>query len=66
MLVLQRLDLYGRSYRTVSPERAVEDLARIKEPGVFIVDDVAFIQDRHGLAIGEAIARKGIKKKYYL
>ena len=57
---------YGRSYRTVSPERAVEDLARIKEPGVFIVDDVAFIQERHGLAIGEAIARKGIKKKYYL
>ena len=57
---------YGRSYRTINPERAVEDLARIKEPGVFIVDDVAFIQDRHGLAIGEAIARKGIKKKYYL
>ena len=57
---------YGRSYRTINPERAVEDLARIKEPGVFIVDDVAFIQERHGLAIGEAIARKGIKKKYYL
>ena len=57
---------YGRSYRTVSPERAVEDLARIREPGVFIVDDVAFIQDRHGLAIGEAIARNGIKKNYYL
>ena len=35
---------YGRTYRTVSTERAVEDLARVKEPGVFIVDDVAFIQ----------------------
>ncbi len=57
---------YGRSYRMISPERAVEDLARVREPGVFIVDDVAFIQDRHGLAIGEAIARKGIKKSYYL
>ncbi len=57
---------YGRSYRLVSPERAVEDLAAIREPGIFIVDDVAFIQDRHGFAIGEAIARKGIRKNYYL
>jgi hopanoid C-3 methylase len=57
---------YGRSYRLVSPERAVEELASVAEPGVFIVDDVAFIQDRHGFAIGEAIARKGIRKKYYL
>ncbi len=57
---------YGRSYRVVSPERAVEDLRRIEEPGVFIVDDVAFIQAKHGLEIGEAVAKKGIKKQYYL
>ena len=57
---------YGRSYRTISPEKAVEDLARIAEPGVFIVDDVAFIHSKHGLAIGEAIARRGIRKQYYL
>jgi magnesium-protoporphyrin IX monomethyl ester (oxidative) cyclase len=57
---------YGRSYRLVSPERVIEDLASIREPGVFIVDDVAFIQDKHGYAIGEAIARKGIRKRYYL
>src|SRR5205807_2574365 len=57
---------YGRNYRVVSPERAVEDLARIREPGVFIVDDVAFIHTKHGLEIGEAIARRGIKKEYYL
>lgn len=57
---------YGRSYRVLSPDKAVEDLARIQEPGIFIVDDVAFIQAKHGLAIGEAIAKKGIKKKYYL
>jgi hopanoid C-3 methylase HpnR len=50
----------------VSPEKAVEDLAAIKEPGIFLVDDVAFIQARHGMAIGDAIARKGIKKHYYL
>ena len=57
---------YGRSYRMISPEKAVEDLTRLKGAGIFIVDDVAFIQARHGLAIGEAIARKGIKKRYYL
>ena len=57
---------YGRSYRRLSPERVIEDLERIREPGVFIVDDVAFIQDRHGFEIGEAIARKGIQKQFYL
>lgn len=57
---------YGRSYRTVSPEIAVEELKHIKERGIFIVDDVAFIQSNHGLKIGEAIASAGIKKKYYL
>jgi hopanoid C-3 methylase HpnR len=57
---------YGRSYRGVSPERIVEDLERIQEPGVFIVDDVSFIQSKHGFEVGEAVARKGIKKRYYL
>src|SRR6185437_9181666 len=57
---------YGRSYRLRDPERIVEDLRAIREPGVFIVDDVAFIQDRHGYAIGAAIEKGGIKKQYYL
>lgn len=57
---------YGRSYRVRSPERVVEELEGIREPGIFIVDDVAFIREEHGLAIGEAIARKGIRKQYYL
>src|SRR5438876_10111946 len=57
---------YGRSYRMISPDKIVEDLARVQESGIFIVVDVAFIQGKHGLAIGEAIAKKGIKKKFYL
>ncbi len=57
---------YGRSYRLVSPERVIEDLRSIREPGIFIVDDVAFVHERHGLEIGEAIARAGIRKRYYL
>jgi len=57
---------YGRSYRKRSPEVAAEDLASIREPGVFIVDDVAFIQAEHGFAIGREIEKRGIKKEYYL
>ncbi len=57
---------YGRSYRLVSPERCVEDLKRIREPGVFIVDDVAFVHESHGRELGEAVARAGIRKRYYL
>jgi hopanoid C-3 methylase len=57
---------YGRSYRTVSPEVVADELAQIREPGVFIVDDVAFVHAEHGMAIGQAIQRRGIRKKYYL
>jgi hopanoid C-3 methylase HpnR len=57
---------YGRSYRTKTPDRAVEEIQQIREPGIFILDDVAFIQAEHGMAIGEAIARKGIRKRYWL
>jgi hopanoid C-3 methylase len=57
---------YGRSYRTRTPDAILDDLGRVREPGVFIVDDVAFIQAKQGLQIGEAIALRGIKKQYYL
>ena len=57
---------YGRSYRLRSPERVAEDMAAIREPGVFIVDDVAFVREEHGMAIADAIERRGIRKTYYL
>lgn len=57
---------YGRSYRRVSPEAAAEDLSRVKEPGVFLVDDVAFIRPEQGFEIGREIERRGIRKEYYL
>ena len=57
---------YGRSNRTKSPEVAVEEIAGIREPGIFLLDDVAFIQADHGMRIGELIAKKEIRKKYYL
>ena len=57
---------YGRSYRQRDPARIADELARSASPGVFIVDDVAFIQAEHGFAIGREIERRGIRKKYYL
>jgi hopanoid C-3 methylase len=57
---------YGRSYRTASPEAVAEELAQIAEPGVFIVDDVAFVHAEHGMKIADAVERRGIRKQYYL
>jgi hopanoid C-3 methylase HpnR len=57
---------YGRSYRRLSPEAAAEDMARIAEPGVFIVDDVAFIKAEEGDEIARQVERRKIRKQYYL
>ncbi len=57
---------YGRSYRKMSPEAAADDLASVREPGVFIVDDVAFIRPEHGDAIAAQLERRRIAKRYYL
>lgn len=57
---------YGRTYRKVSAEAAAEEIASIREPGLFIVDDVAFIKPEHGDAIAAEVERRGIRKEYYL
>src|SRR5205823_7004171 len=57
---------YGRSYRTASPEVIAEEMARIREPGIFIVDDVASVHQKHGMAIAGALFARGIRKEYYL
>ena len=57
---------YGRSYRKLSPEAAAEDMARIREPGVFIVDDVAFIRPEDGDEIAAQLERRNVRKEYYL
>ena len=57
---------YGRSYRVLSPEAAVEDLASVREPNVFIVDDVAFIRGEDGFAIADEVERRNVRKRYYL
>jgi hopanoid C-3 methylase HpnR len=57
---------YGRSYRKVTPAKAAEDLASVREQGVFIVDDVAFIDADHGMAIADEVERRRVRKQYYL
>ncbi len=57
---------YGRSYRKASPEAAADDIASIREPNVFLVDDVAFVHPEHGVAIGQALERRRVRKQYYL
>jgi magnesium-protoporphyrin IX monomethyl ester (oxidative) cyclase len=57
---------YGRSYRKTSPEAAADDIASIREPNVFLVDDVAFVHPEHGFAVGQALERRGVRKEYYL
>lgn len=57
---------YGRSYRKLPPEAAGDELERIGEPNVFLVDDVAFIKADDGMAIAREIERRKITKRYYL
>jgi magnesium-protoporphyrin IX monomethyl ester (oxidative) cyclase len=57
---------YGRSYRKVTPEAAAAELRSIREPNVFIVDDVAFIRPEHGHAIAAELERRRVRKRYYL
>ncbi len=57
---------YGRTYRQVGVETAVENLARMSEPGVFVVDNVAMLDPHHAEAIADEIERRKIRKEYYL
>src|SRR5436309_2421592 len=52
--------------RVLSPEAAAEDLASVRAPNVFIVDDVAFIRGEDGFAIADQVERRNVRKRYYL
>ena len=67
LLLLQRLDLLRPQLpQAVDPRPPARTWPASREPGVFIVDDVAFIQAEHGTAIADEIERRGIRKQYYL
>jgi hopanoid C-3 methylase HpnR len=56
---------YGRSYRKADPDWVAEEMRRIHEPNLFIVDDVAFVHAEHGMAVADALERQGIRKRFY-
>jgi magnesium-protoporphyrin IX monomethyl ester (oxidative) cyclase len=57
---------YGRSYRQADPALLAEEMASIREPHAFIVDDVAFIHPEHGMAIADELEKRHVRKRYYL
>jgi magnesium-protoporphyrin IX monomethyl ester (oxidative) cyclase len=57
---------YGRSYRQADPALCAEEMASIREPNAFIVDDVAFIHADHGMAIADELEKRKVRKRYYL
>ncbi len=66
LLVRSAWTFYGRSYRTADPAKIADEMASIREPNVFIVDDVTFIHPEHGMAIADELEKRGVKKRYYL
>jgi radical SAM superfamily enzyme YgiQ (UPF0313 family) len=52
-------------YHKRSLDAVVTELASIEEEFVFFVDDEAFVNRRHMLAMAEAIRSSGIRKKYF-
>jgi hopanoid C-3 methylase HpnR len=57
---------YSRTYRKASPAAIAEELARIPEPNVFVVDDAAFLDAHHGMAIADEVEKRNIRKRYFL
>ena len=57
---------YGRRYRKADPAVAAAEMASIREPGIFVVDDVAFVRAEHGDAIAAELERRNVRKEYYL
>src|SRR5580704_5043591 len=51
---------YGRSYRKADPARAAEEMSSIAERNVFVVDDVAFVNAEHGMAIADELEKRNI------
>jgi hopanoid C-3 methylase HpnR len=57
---------YNRTYRKASPAALGEELARIAEPNVFVVDDVALLDGQHGMAVADEVERRQIHKRYFM
>jgi hopanoid C-3 methylase HpnR len=57
---------YNRTYRKASPAAIAEELSRIPEPNVFVVDDVTLLDAHHSMAIADEVERRKIRKRYFM
>jgi magnesium-protoporphyrin IX monomethyl ester (oxidative) cyclase len=57
---------YNRTYRQGAPAAIAEELSRIAEPSVYLVDDVAFLDARHALAVADEVEKRKIRKRYFV
>jgi radical SAM superfamily enzyme YgiQ (UPF0313 family) len=57
--------LCRRKHMVRSPDRVAEELARASPEHIYLCDDETFINPGHADALAEAIAKKGVKKRYY-
>jgi hopanoid C-3 methylase HpnR len=57
---------YNRTYRKIAPEAVGEELSRMAEPNVFVVDDVALLDGQHGMAIADEVEKRNIRKRYFM
>ncbi|MCC8998132.1 MAG: cobalamin-dependent protein, partial [Candidatus Contendobacter sp.] len=52
-------------HRTRPAEAVAEELARIETEHIYSSDDENFIDEDYGFALAEALARRGVKKRYF-
>ncbi len=57
--------LCGGEHRPRPAEMVAEDLARIEADHVYFSDDENFIDEAYGFELAEALARRGVKKRYF-
>ncbi len=57
---------YHRTYRKAAPATIGEELSRIAEPNIFVVDDVALLDGQHGMAVADEVERRKIRKRYFM
>jgi len=55
---------YGRTVKSRTPKKVVEELERVREPYVLFVDDNFLVNTRRAEKIASLIRESGIKKRY--
>ena len=57
--------LSGSTHRPRLADIVAEDLARIEADHIYFADDENFIDEQFGFELAEALAKRGVKKRYF-